>query len=172
MNDWNCERKRSSFVCFFAPVGPQMQNPAVEQIVRNNFYPLPPDLLQAGKTWYWRVLAMNSQADSSNAGGAVSDIRNFEVVTETPPAARPVLVVTPYLPIIYFSPNTSETIEANARLFAHIVSTINTHNEYTVTIEGHANYTSGAAPITPAMPLVISSIYVKSRSMSPLLNTL
>ncbi len=120
---------------------PQMQNPAVEQNVKSNFFPLPPDLLQAGKTWYWRVLAMNSQADSSNAGGAVSDIRNFEVVTETPPAAKPVLAAAPYLPIIYFSPNTAETIEANARLFAHIVSTINTHNEYTVTVEGHANYT-------------------------------
>ncbi|MCL1814684.1 MAG: hypothetical protein FWG27_02525 [Treponema sp.] len=61
-----------------------MTNPIVRQDVASNYYSLPRELIQAGKTWYWRVSALGGDSP------AVSVIRNFAVTAGSPPSAGPV----------------------------------------------------------------------------------
>ncbi|MDR0448199.1 MAG: FecR family protein [Treponema sp.] len=71
---------------------PRMTNLRVKQTVNSNFYSLPPEQLQAGKTWYWRISATGS------GGTTVSAARNFTVASGSPPSAAPVLAAAPPAP--------------------------------------------------------------------------
>jgi len=66
-----------------------MNNPIVRQETTFNFYSLPPDLLQDGRTWYWRISALGG------ANPAISTARNFMVTAGSPPSSRPVLAAVP-----------------------------------------------------------------------------
>ena len=68
-------------------------NPVVRQEVSSNYYSLPQELLQNGKTWYWRITARGG------ANPTVSAVRNFDVAGGTPPSTEPVLAVTAPPPV-------------------------------------------------------------------------
>ena len=104
-------------------------NPAVKQVTATNYYLLSPELLQEGKTWYWRITALGiphgdtykrgkrTSTAQNSAGGktqasemssaqpaaatqpAVSPVWEFEVVSRTQSIAKPVAL---HLPPIYF----------------------------------------------------------------------
>ena len=62
-----------------------MENPVVKENVTSNYYSLPPQLIQDGKIWYWRISALGG------ASPAVSAIRNFTVSAGNQPTAVPVV---------------------------------------------------------------------------------
>jgi len=66
-----------------------MSNPAVSQYVKSNYYTLPDNMMEVGKTWYWRVSAIGG------AVPAVSTARNFEVSTGKQPSSEPILASAP-----------------------------------------------------------------------------
>ena len=87
---------------------PDMTNPIVKQNVVSNYFSLPPEVLQDGKIWYWRVSAFGSGTGGSVGGLAgsgtnpvISETRNFTVSSgsrppvETLPAALPPVRETP-----------------------------------------------------------------------------
>ena len=65
-----------------------MANPAVHQTVNRNYYALPENIVQPGKTWYWRVSAV------SGAVPVVSSVRNFEIRAGSQPSSGPVVAST------------------------------------------------------------------------------
>lgn len=130
-----------------------MQNPNIKQAVEKNYFSIPPELLQEGKTWYWRVTAVKTESTNSvngadSAGAAVSDIRDFKIAEAPSPEEETGLSVKPVLPIIFFSSNTAETIEVKEQLFVQIASILNANPEYKIMVEGHANYTIDPADTT------------------------
>jgi len=139
---WNHDPNAASWLVELAD-NPAMVNPAVRQNAASNFFPVPSELLQAGKTWYWRITAMGG------AEPAVSDVRKFEVDTGSPPpVARPVLPTLPQLPPIIFGANIGnwdnldpETAANNDRTLLRIVRLLETNKEYRLRVEGHANPT-------------------------------
>jgi len=136
---------------------PGMLNPVVKHEVTNNFFTLPKELLQNGKTWFWRVTAQsNAQGDAQDGaqGGsshAVSAVQSFEVSPGTAPVAKPVLTAPTYvptLPPVFFGSYVenwndleAETIAYNERILSRIVLTLNANSGYTLRVEGHANST-------------------------------
>jgi len=84
---WNHDPNAASWLVELAD-NPAMDNPVIRQTTASNFFVLPPDALEAGQTWYWRVTALGG------AEPAVSTVRSFEVSGDIPPA----LAVTPVEP--------------------------------------------------------------------------
>ena len=59
---------------------PNMANPFVKQSVVSNYFSLPHDVLQEGKTWYWRVSAFGGERGAAKgASPIVSATRSFTV---------------------------------------------------------------------------------------------
>jgi hypothetical protein len=54
----------------------EISNPVIKQRVIFNYFPLPENIMQDGKVWYWRVSAL------SGTRSAASDTRTFSVNTE------------------------------------------------------------------------------------------
>ena len=74
---------------------PDMTNPVVKQNVVSNFFPLPQEVLQDGKTWYWRISALGSaQGGIMGALPVFSATRNF-TVRSVPPAVETVPTALP-----------------------------------------------------------------------------
>ena len=118
---------------------PDMVNPVVKQQVVNNFFPLPPEILNEGKIWYWRVIAQGGESP------AVSTISNFEVSSGKAPAVKPVLAELSYLPIlppVFFNSNNAGPNGGITEALSRVVLTLNTYSEYRLRLEGHANPTS------------------------------
>jgi len=139
-----------------------MANPAVKQNVYNNYLTIAPELLQEGKTWYWRVTALGGESP------AVSKVHNFEVTGESQPVAKPVLVSIPSPPPIIFTPDldnwdiqSNETIAINEKTLSRIVSILNTYSEYKVRVEGHAN------PLTHPSDIE-ARLYEQTETLQPL----
>jgi outer membrane protein OmpA-like peptidoglycan-associated protein len=70
---------------------------------------------------------------------------NETIIVENLPEVQPIIKTKPVLPIIYFSPNTAETIEAEEKVFAEIAIVLKENPEYNIKVEGHANYTINPA---------------------------
>jgi outer membrane protein OmpA-like peptidoglycan-associated protein len=121
---------------------PNFEKPLVKQNVLSNYFSVPQALLENGRILYWRVSAL---------GGAdivISDVWNFEVVSDAPPSAKPVLAAVPYIPSITFDANTGFAGNPDIeRLLTRIAATLKEHGEYKVRIEGHANPTLNPADI-------------------------
>ena len=68
---------------------PGMANPAVTRELKSNYFTLPNNMVQDGKTWYWRVSAQGG------ASPAVSATRNFAVSAGNPPSSSPIIASAP-----------------------------------------------------------------------------
>ena len=76
---WSYDPHAASWLVEMAD-NPAMTNPAVRQQTSSNYFSLAPELLQAGKTWHWRVTARGG------AHEAVSAVWKFEVTGNKPAA--------------------------------------------------------------------------------------
>jgi hypothetical protein len=72
---------------------PGMDSPLVTQNVLTNYYSLPPELLKAGQTWYWRVSAMGGESP------AVSAVGNFAVIESSRQPAQTAISNVPPEPL-------------------------------------------------------------------------
>ena len=141
---------------------PDMLNPVIRQNTYTNFFNVPPDLLQEGRTWFWRITALGGESP------AVSAVQNFAVSSENvpelravlsaipPPALRPPRPVIPppperidlirYLPPIIFGANIDnwndlphERRNSNDQILSDVTLLLNTHSNLRLIVEGHAN---------------------------------
>ena len=69
---------------------PALRNPVIAQNVVTNYFSLPAEVMDAGKTWYWRVSALGGDAP------ALSPVRSFGISGREPPP--PVAAVIPETP--------------------------------------------------------------------------
>ena len=79
-----------------------MINPAVRQNTTSNFFSFSPELLQAGRNWYWRVTALGG------AYPAVSVVQRFEATDTRPLAsaiARPAIFQVAATPAVQVTPD-------------------------------------------------------------------
>jgi len=147
---WDFDPAASSWIVEMAD-NPAMNNPAVKQNAASNYFSLTPDLLRAGKTWYWRVTALGGEKP------AVSDVWEFEVSVSGESAARPVLPPVNYRPIpqlppVFFHANVenwgdmdAEIAASNDRILTHVIQLLETNREYRVRVQGFANPTINPA---------------------------
>ena len=142
---WYYDPNASSWLVELAD-NPAMINPAVQHYAAANYFQLSPELLQAGKTWYWRITALGGISP------AVSAVWKFEVSNEYLPVAKPKLSTVPQLAPIIFGANIGnwedldpEIAANNEMILSRVVLFLNANSKYRALVEGHANPTANPA---------------------------
>jgi outer membrane protein OmpA-like peptidoglycan-associated protein len=139
---WSGVKMASAYLLEISPHA-NMHSPIVSRRVEQN------SIIQTGLNkgrWHWRVTPVFPHQfkgiGNSSATGEFSVSR--DPVQSPPASGKPVPLQA--IPPVIFSANTKnwnnlspETIEVNEKILIQIVHILNTHDEYRLRIEGHAN---------------------------------
>ena len=91
---WNHDSSADSWLVEVSSTS-LFQNIAVSQNVSSNYFPMTEEILQDGKTWFWRVSALGGAVPSVSAVRYFSVYANMPVIPQPLPEPEPVPIPVP-----------------------------------------------------------------------------